>query len=295
MDDIPLVDDIRGALEVGKTYRVPCLHTLTGWMPVVPLIHQDPELGNPRHHVHYDYRFFDKEDVGDIIKLEGKGNVPVINTRKVQEFTYREMVCRDAWNRTDPCGTIKEGLLFVDKIDQACQGKVFNGRVCPHKGYNLEGQEPDADGVITCPLHGARWSVKDGSYVPGLTITERMLWSYMQGRSESGRLQVRLYTNGIKPRPGIGFSDLRDPGNYDSPWMEDVAVQMDPRPRFRTERDYVTIEVKGELHVQGYYLVAEGWDRPIWMEKFFNGCNPSTFDFPKAGGTFNLKLHTAKP
>jgi len=57
--------------------------------------------------------------------------------------------------------------------DAATHAVMFKGRTyrilshCPHQGMCLMGAEPDAEGVITCPGHGWKFSVLDGACVLG--------------------------------------------------------------------------------------------------------------------------------
>lgn len=41
-----------------------------------------------------------------------------------------------------------------------------HGWVCPHQNWPMGSLEPDADGVITCPLHGLRVRAADGLVLP---------------------------------------------------------------------------------------------------------------------------------
>ena len=46
----------------------------------------------------------------------------------------------------------------------AARGK--HGLICPHKKFSLGGVPPDADGIVTCPLHGLRICVATGEVEP---------------------------------------------------------------------------------------------------------------------------------
>ena len=40
--------------------------------------------------------------------------------------------------------------------------RLVNGTICPHRGADLRGIKPDADGCVRCPLHSLRWNMKTG-------------------------------------------------------------------------------------------------------------------------------------
>lgn len=42
-----------------------------------------------------------------------------------------------------------------------------NGLICPHRNYPLGNAKPDADGILTCPLHGLRICSRTGLVEPG--------------------------------------------------------------------------------------------------------------------------------
>lgn len=285
------VEDVIGPLEVGRTYLVPCLNSSKmGWVPVIPFIHQDPELGNPRHHVHYDYRFFDVRIRDDLMKVEGESVIPVLKTGSREDYTLKEMVCTYPDNRVDPCFLVRDGLLFVNGIDEACEGKTFRGRTCPHKGFSLEGIAPDGDGVVTCPLHGARWD-KDGSYAGSAIIGETMLARYIeQVRLPRITAFVRVYTNDVNPSLAIRVKDLTEPTHYIPAVLEDVPVVMEPRPRILPDNMNVQLNFYSGSEIRGFFITANGYDKPLWMERFRESCMPRSFKYPPNGGELEIRL-----
>lgn len=291
MDEILKPQDVLGPLEVGRTYRVPCLEsTHLGWVPVIPFIHQDPELNNPRHHVHYDYRFMNADLKIALLSVEGKSTIPVLNTRSSEEFTLREMVCVHPTQEVDPCFLVRKGFLFTNHLDDACRGRKFNGKVCPHKGYSLEGIDPDADGVVTCPLHGSRWN-KDGSYAGTLIHSEILLARYVkQLRSSKADIVVRLFSNEAVPTDDVTLADLKEVENYTPAHIRGASFRLSPRPRIKADVSKVCIEVHGAAWACGYYFTAEGWDQPLWIERFRRGCLGNVFEYPASGGTISISL-----
>ena len=42
--------------------------------------------------------------------------------------------------------------------------------ICPHQGADLATFQPDADGRVTCPLHGLRWNIATGKLAVPLAL-----------------------------------------------------------------------------------------------------------------------------
>ena len=56
-----------------------------------------------------------------------------------------------------------DGKLYK-LFETACDGLKMTGMKCPHRGTDLTNC-PVVEGVVTCPAHGMRWRVEDGSLV----------------------------------------------------------------------------------------------------------------------------------
>ena len=54
---------------------------------------------------------------------------------------------------------------FADLEDHYSDKQLKENRICPHRGADLSTFTPDADGCITCPLHGLKWHVETGKLV----------------------------------------------------------------------------------------------------------------------------------
>ena len=51
------------------------------------------------------------------------------------------------------------GAPWEAALRDAYCGQSLRGTVCPHRGADLRGFAPGADGMVTCPLHGLRFEV----------------------------------------------------------------------------------------------------------------------------------------
>lgn len=165
----------------GLQYDVPCMRGQSGeFWPVIPLIHDDLEIGFPHIHVHFDFRFFyefelrwfREETLGGprekfsyikLLKRQGGGERPDDFPLEVRiESRY----CRR--NNGIPhdrlCGFVKEGIEnFLQ--DEEKNKKHLEAGVCPHKGHKFasdsirgcKGHE-----ILHCPLHGLKFQMKTG-------------------------------------------------------------------------------------------------------------------------------------
>lgn len=71
------------------------------------------------------------------------------------------------WDDIFRHGRYEGEVVFRDLSNAFRNTKLVgpNGRVCPHRGYDLSEVEPDEQGVIQCPLHALRWCAKTGENV----------------------------------------------------------------------------------------------------------------------------------
>lgn len=171
--------------EIGKFYKVPCVrgqwHNVTHDWPVMGLLHSDAEIIKfPEPHYHIDWRFvrqpFVGEEDGLYVFRRGRSvlqenystpltvgsriNVaglpaPVLRRRKCQrlhDLPFDLSVALKSW---------------VPKLEEKYAGcKLAAGHVCPHRGFDLSHEPVNADGTITCPLHGLRWNAATGELAP---------------------------------------------------------------------------------------------------------------------------------
>lgn len=163
-------DDLTEPPVVGQYYLVRCVKGWWGWpyraglWPVWGSLHEDGRFLNfPWVHYHLNRFFLSESDACDAIngplqirrnnKEPGKNDAlpePVLRRLKcrqsVRDIRFpiaRALAGRPAWR-----------TMYDHFGGEQC--KRGNGWVCPHKGFDLGVMAPDADGTITCPLHGLR-------------------------------------------------------------------------------------------------------------------------------------------
>lgn len=182
----PLLSDLREPPVVGRFYMVPTVRYLYrgakfAW-PVIGPRHEDArDLKFPHLHYHFDLRFmgkamvmaithgiYDEEtavagavltepfDILDSYYLRMFGRLPATPTlrkMKCQRATYgyspkaRTLIA-------DRNGGDKIGARYGHGIEAR---RLADGRLlCPHRKVDLSTFAPDADGIVTCPLHGLR-------------------------------------------------------------------------------------------------------------------------------------------
>lgn len=190
-----IVSELTTPPEVGKFYLVPAIlmsrFALAPevWWPVHGSRHQDAEFFQfPHEHYHVDPRFLSRQhlhQIGDFMDRRGHGALERSYAQPVSpQFaafpelkkplpppTLRRMRCK----RLMPDYPYA-GQDAIHRINAAFAGRVCKrgrlGLVCPHQQYPLGQQVPDADGIVTCPLHGLRIRAEDGVCV-GSTQSEK--------------------------------------------------------------------------------------------------------------------------
>lgn len=175
------IDEMSEPPVVGRFYLVPTCryeyYRRTDLWPVIGPRHEDAEIFNfPHQHYHVDGRFLTARQrtylnrwgrhgddwVGTIgaaplnVREEWSGKV-----RPHPPLTWERRRCSDA-RVSYPWG----GQPAVKKLrahhatDKLHCGD--HGWICPHRGAHLGSVAPDAQGIITCPLHGLRWHADTG-------------------------------------------------------------------------------------------------------------------------------------
>ena len=173
------------------------------WWPVLGPAHDDSSvIGFPMVHYHIDYRYLTPEQRAgaDRRKTDDPGLhavflFPVITVMPDMEGTPPFMLMgvpmpggtrmfpvadlphpeipEETYLRTLPKRRLWKYPAYpynlVDwrgDIEEAYQGaKLGKNMICPHQGAILTGIAPDADGNVTCPLHGLCWNPETGRMV----------------------------------------------------------------------------------------------------------------------------------
>lgn len=172
---VPLLSDLREPPVVGRYYMVPVIeYNHHGrrdlWPTLGPLHHDRGEVNFPHLHFHVDARFLTARQAS---LLAGKGGFLISRSAEANVAIYPlcrhgepvpprpqliKRKCRvSGWQYSPPSRP-----AWMDKFD-ARYGKVAEpvrikgGRLlCPHRKVDLSSFAPDADGIVTCPLHGLR-------------------------------------------------------------------------------------------------------------------------------------------
>jgi nitrite reductase/ring-hydroxylating ferredoxin subunit len=178
------ITDLTAPPIVGRRYLVPTIKWphygyVREW-PVFPIRHSDVEFlnfANPHYHV--DPRFVGIRAWRAAVDW---GSWSGLDETAFSSF-QRAPLCRDRlgeWAR-DPghaltwsvrrCHRAEIPYQHHDKASIQALAKHFDGHqakrgargwVCPHKRFALGSIVPDAEGVLTCPLHGLRIAADTG-------------------------------------------------------------------------------------------------------------------------------------
>ena len=138
-------------VEIGKTYKVPCVRE-KGLLAIIPILlpsHSDGKkncLTPAKEHYHIDFRFCEKEDVYN--------NNAWFKSHCSEPF-YEEMeAIRDSFNSVDFTG--ESAFFFVNRWYQENKELKLENRRCPHRGTKI------VNACGTCPAHGLKWNLKKG-------------------------------------------------------------------------------------------------------------------------------------
>lgn len=180
----PLLSDLREPPVVGRFYMVPVVRDYpygirVGDWPVLGPLHEDAEhfkFAVP--HYHLDLRFLSKSDFKFIARqlpdrlstrdaaadavLQASGG-PLNNIYKALPKGRPTLLPRRCHRVGLPPTTILHHHVLAGDSMRASYGEVAepvrrrDGRaLCPHRKLDLSPFTPDADGIVTCPLHGLR-------------------------------------------------------------------------------------------------------------------------------------------
>lgn len=181
--------DLDGPPTVGKLYLVPAvlMARFFGkpeiWWPVVGPMHTDVEFFNfQRPHYHVDVRFLTTRHRRQI----GGGNrftdcpfgaalaVPVSASYALNspdappppEPVLRGMQCRRLGVAYPYAKTVQVAALNEAYRHDRARRNAAGHLICPHRGARIDQLPPDANGIVTCPLHGLRINLRTGACVP---------------------------------------------------------------------------------------------------------------------------------
>lgn len=177
---VPLLSDLREPPLVGALYMVPvirdypwCGHT-SNW-PVLGPLHDDKDFFNfSVPHYHIDIRFttarqeaimLTRGDLqwfssnADVVAAMGSLSCPLAShgyrLPKGMPGLMRRRCRRASYYCPAEADPIKEMRKKLGDPAEAI--RLGDGRLlCPHRKVDLSQFTPDADGIVTCPLHGLR-------------------------------------------------------------------------------------------------------------------------------------------
>ena len=179
--------------KVGRIYDVQVVRAnwcrIRADWPVLGPRHEDADhLDFPYQHWHLDGRFVSAA-LWRKVKTEGFVRSPMLSSpldawiaTLMLPVMHEPPQPSDSWGPSEPLGTQQlrmirhsppdmwshlsstnfklSGLARLTKAYR--DAKLVNGTICPHRGADLRGMKPDADGCVRCPLHSLRWNLKTG-------------------------------------------------------------------------------------------------------------------------------------
>jgi|GEM_PF-3604954 phenylpropionate dioxygenase-like ring-hydroxylating dioxygenase large terminal subunit len=164
------VHRVNRPLEVGETLLVPHVVRFErqpligsgghGWFNVwqVPVMwppHTDEHDGQVERHFHVDSRFTN-DQAGRVVCLVEKDA-----TQQLHWIGARVL-------RSQPSEQQRTPVVLIGKAIHRMPCKALRNGKCPHKGFNMAQVQPDAHGVLTCPMHGMRFWNATGKGIPYL-------------------------------------------------------------------------------------------------------------------------------
>ncbi|ALC13801.1 hypothetical protein [Sphingopyxis sp. 113P3] len=169
---IPLLSELRQPPVPGRYYMVPVIDFIYcnregQWPTLGPLHHDREEIGFDPLHFHVDLRFLTARQTKQIRRWYSPGTAEATVSAAPLNYRGRDVPkkpylakrrCRvPGWAYSPPGRP-----LWLDAFDRrfgevAEPRRLADGRLlCPHRKVDLSSFEPDAEGIVTCPLHGLR-------------------------------------------------------------------------------------------------------------------------------------------
>jgi Rieske [2Fe-2S] domain len=159
----------------GRYYSVPCVQvpesilTLIGgfrsgdWIPIIGLLHSDPEIGVDYSHYHYDRRFCKYRIPAQSVLAFGVPGKKLLwpNDKTVVRSMWRK--CYWPYNYAIQEFARSHIIQKLEDIHKKCRLQPNN--LCPHRNIPLNGISIDQNGHIVCPAHGLKWHKASGELV----------------------------------------------------------------------------------------------------------------------------------
>lgn len=169
---VPLLSDLREPPVAGRYYMVPVIDykycSRDGqWPTLGPLHHDKGDVGFEHLHFHVDFRFLTARQVRQVAGHYWRRSAAV-TVAIAPLCDRREEIPRKPYLAKRKCRVsgwayaLPSRARWMDKFDArygtvAEPIRIKGGRLlCPHRKVDLSSFEPDADGIVTCPLHGLR-------------------------------------------------------------------------------------------------------------------------------------------
>lgn len=148
---------------IGKFYLVPVANVdINRQVPIIPIWHDDADIGINYHHYHLDVRFMPENDLDyDIRFPRDVATLGIILAdRKKAEYYWRWVVTAGDWTyRRRKCRRRMPQMREVrnfNTIETKMLGRKINCGKCPHRGFPLESLPKDENGHVICNGHGLK-------------------------------------------------------------------------------------------------------------------------------------------
>lgn len=169
-----LLADLREPPVVGRFYMVPCItypyhERVDVWPTLGPLHHDRGEVNFPYLHYHIDPRFLTADQARHCARKSAfyGGTVEACaaayplshhgSPLPARPHLVRRKCRASSWQYSPPSAVPWLDALEARYGAPADPIRVKRDRLlCPHRKVDLSSLQPDADGIVTCPLHGLR-------------------------------------------------------------------------------------------------------------------------------------------
>lgn len=148
--------------EVGKYYKVVCMECKhIDWqdkvevlfVPIIDILHRDPQFGPKLFHYHVDGRFANKKVQSEFCMNEGRTNTAVWMYDQNQRWVAVKKIEKKLQCKRSDTGIITDTLKYDSrywKWYRSMIGKSCAGKKCPHLGTEML----ERNWKLVCPMHG---------------------------------------------------------------------------------------------------------------------------------------------